>query len=61
MGRRQRADLALQGVGVLLTDRLPRVDVDDEPGGLVPTQDLVLGCKGNTEVMAMPGGQSGMQ
>lgn len=39
----------------LLTDRLSGVDVDDEPRGLVPTQDLVLGWKGNTKVMAMAG------
>lgn len=57
----QRADLAPQGMEALLTDRLSCVDVDDKPGGLVPTQDLVLSWKRNTEVMAMPSGQSGVQ
>lgn len=42
------------GMQDLLTNGLPCVDVDDKSGGLVPTQDLVLSWKGNTEVTAVP-------
>lgn len=45
------------GAGIL-TNGLPCVDVDDKARGLVPTQDLVLGWKGNITVMAMPGEQA---